>query len=328
MKFLYTCDDNYVWLMGVSLISLFENNRHMPELEVYLLGEHVCDDNKQKLYSIGERYHRQIHILDVEPDQYIPASIALTRWPLSAYTRLFAAELLPTSIEEILYLDCDTVIEGKIEEFKNDHKHIFWGVKDCVGKYYKENIGLKKDAVYVNAGVLFMDLNELRKINITKSIESFWQKYGKRITYADQDVLNGMFAGKISFLPLKYNVMTIVARYSMQDICKLRRPCNFYLKNEVAEAVRSPHIIHYTTNMRTIRPWYGDSDHPYAALFRKYLAMSPWAERELKISNLHTLEGKEIEYIEKLPKELSYPLLGFVHAVLRPLLVRFKSFVS
>lgn len=41
MNILYTCDDNYVMAMGISVISLFENNQNINEMTVYLLGEKV-----------------------------------------------------------------------------------------------------------------------------------------------------------------------------------------------------------------------------------------------------------------------------------------------
>lgn len=46
MTVVYTCDDNFVWIMGISMISLFENNKDMKDLDVYLLGDHVSEDNK------------------------------------------------------------------------------------------------------------------------------------------------------------------------------------------------------------------------------------------------------------------------------------------
>ena len=47
MKVMYTCDNNYVWLMGISTISLFENNKGIKDLKVYLLGENISEDNKK-----------------------------------------------------------------------------------------------------------------------------------------------------------------------------------------------------------------------------------------------------------------------------------------
>ena len=53
MKVMYTCDNNYVWLMGISTISLFENNKEIEDLKVYLLGENISEDNKNELKKIG-----------------------------------------------------------------------------------------------------------------------------------------------------------------------------------------------------------------------------------------------------------------------------------
>ena len=53
MKVMYTCDNNYVWLMGISTISLFENNKGIEELKVYLLGDNISEDNKNDLKKIG-----------------------------------------------------------------------------------------------------------------------------------------------------------------------------------------------------------------------------------------------------------------------------------
>ena len=165
MKVLYTCDNNYIWLMGISTISLFENNKEIDELEVYLLGKGITYNNKNILSQIGEKYGRSIIIIDV-PEFEIPDSIISARWPLSAFTRLFSGELLPSEIHRILYLDCDTIICGKLDEINNwDTKEkIFWGVKDCIGSTYKKNIGMKKNKPYVNAGVLIIDLVNLSEV--------------------------------------------------------------------------------------------------------------------------------------------------------------------
>ena len=59
MNVLYTCDDNYVWIMGISVISLFENNRHIRDLSVILLGECISDYNKSVLENIANKYKRK-----------------------------------------------------------------------------------------------------------------------------------------------------------------------------------------------------------------------------------------------------------------------------
>lgn len=156
----------------------------------------------------------------------------------------------------------------------------FWGVKDCIGSTYKKNIGMKKNKPYVNAGVLIIDLVNLRRIDIRKAIDKYMGKYERLISYADQDILNGIFKEQIGYLPPKYNVMTIDIAHSYREIQLLRRPTGFYSKEEMEEAIKNPRIIHFTTNMLVIRPWFINSDHPLKEEFDKYYEMSPWNRHE------------------------------------------------
>ena len=65
MKVMYTCDNNYVWLMGISTISLFENNKGIKDLKVYLLGENISEDNKKELKAIGKKYGREVKVIEL-----------------------------------------------------------------------------------------------------------------------------------------------------------------------------------------------------------------------------------------------------------------------
>ena len=323
MNVLYTCDNNYVWLMGISTISLFENNREIEELNVYLLGEKISEENKNLLSDIASKYNRRIIVIDV-PQIDIPEALVSARWPLSAFTRLYAGELLPKDIEKILYLDCDTIIKGNLSELDswNVSGKVFWGIKDCIGKEYKKNIGIKPDGIYVNAGVLLMNLKELRRIDIKYRLNYYMSKYQSLINYADQDVLNGVFNDEIGVLPPQYDVMTIVATYSYKEILKLRRPTNYYSEEEIRKAVAKPVLIHYTTNMLMVRPWFTNTNHPLADEFRKYMKISPWKEKVLNQLVFTAKESKIIKRISKLPKGIALYTLGFLHAVIKPKYVR------
>ncbi|MGN0159530.1 MAG: glycosyltransferase family 8 protein [Brotaphodocola sp.] len=329
MNILYTCDDNYAWIMGVSLISLLETNTQISDLEIYLLGANICELNKELINDIAKQYHRPLHIIDIPDLEYIPRGIITHRWPLSAYIRLFSGELLPDHVNEILYLDCDTIVRGKLElNIKVDNaQYLFYGVRDCIGGIYKKNIGLGKGDIYINAGVLLINLKELRNLDTRKMIYTYLKQYGKRITYADQDILNGIFGDRIGCLPLKFNIMTIVAVYTFRELCMLRKPTNFYTEEEMKEALEDPIIIHYTTNMRTVRPWYINTNHPYALEFTKYLKMSPWVNRELKQMKFIGLKSWVLGFFEKLPRYISYTILGFIHSIIRPFIVWWNSII-
>ncbi len=326
MNILYTCDNNYIWIMGISTISLLENNKHIKDLTIYLLGEDISDENKKILLGVGNKYKRNVVIIDV-PNFDIPESLVSARWPLSAFTRLFCGILLPAEIKRILYLDCDTIITGDIaglDKIELEDKMIF-GVKDCIGYLYKMNIGLKSKDPYINAGILLVNLVELRKINVEKLINEYMKSYEKLINYADQDVLNGVFKGRIGILQLKYDVMTIDVMHSYKEIHTLRHPNNFYKEAEFKEAVNKPTIIHYTTNMRVIRPWYTNTNHPLASTFKQYMKLSPWSDKKLSKMVFSSRESKVIGLIDRLPKCISCRLLGLIHSVLKPLYISLKA---
>lgn len=326
MNVLYTCDNNYVWLMGISVISLFENNRHIEDLKVYLIGENISYENKHELKRIANTYGREVVVIDV-PRLNIPPSLTSKRWPLSAFTRLFSGVILPKDVEKILYLDCDTIITGDISELDNIqfNGNIAMGVKDCISGTYKKNIGLEKNSPYINAGVLLLDMNALRKVDINADIERYINKYEKLINYADQDILNGMFKGKIGELSPKFGVITIEFVHSYEEIQRLRRPTNFYEREVLEAAKTNPSIIHFTTNMRVVRPWFLNSNHPMKNEFEKYMNMSVWKNRELPELVFESKEAKIIGVIMKFPRCIAYRVLGIIHAELKPRYIRMRA---
>ncbi|WP_333646077.1 glycosyltransferase family 8 protein [Lacrimispora sp.] len=329
MNVLYTCDNNYIWIMGISLISLYENNRDIEVLSVFLLGDNISEENKKVLHNIAYSYQRETFIIDV-PKLEIPEALVSKRWPISAFTRLFSADLLPNSIDKVLYLDCDTIVNSSLYQLQDIDMGLncFYGVKDCIGYAYKKNIGIPGDSTYFNAGVLLINLDKLRDINISKYLETYLNKYTHFITYADQDLLNGAFNGLIGILNAEYDVMTITATNCYEELLTLRRPTNYYTKSELDYAIKNPKIIHYTTNMLVIRPWYNNTNHPFALNFKRYLEISPWKDKKLQDYNFKTKEAKIIKIINLLPESFAIQVLGLIHSELKPRFTKVKAYLK
>lgn len=322
MTVVYTCDNSFVWIMGISMISLFENNKDMVNLNVYLLGDCVREENKTILTNIAAKYKRDCYFVDV-PNLNIPEKLISNRWPKSAFTRMFSGELLPKEIHKILYLDCDTIVKGSISNLDNFNTkgYAISAVKDCVSWQYKKKIDIDKIDSYVNAGVLLIDLDVMRQLDMRKMICSFVDNYSRLINYADQDVLNGIFKGKFGILPPEYNVMTQVSAYTYKQILQYRRPSAYYTNCEIEYAKINPVIIHYTTCMLNVRPWCYHSNHPWAMEFDKYQAISPWKNKSKIMAKFDKKEHKIIRCILKLPDFISYRLIGLLHAIIRPLFI-------
>ncbi len=121
--------------------------------------------------------------------------------------RLFLHEILDDKIKNVLYLDNDTVVMGDIDDLfsfvrKGKHYGRRWNQKNW---WIRENIekGLLSGD-YINAGVIFLDLELLRKSNYSRIINKFYSEYGDYIKYADQDILN--FTLNFNSLPMNFNI--------------------------------------------------------------------------------------------------------------------------
>lgn len=326
MHILYTCDNNFVWLMGISMISLLENNKNIKDLNIWLIGKDISEENREILSSIANKYSRNITIVDF-PDLQIPDSLCSERWPKITFARLFANELLPKNIEQLLYIDCDTIIYGDISQLDSyDMKgNLFCGVRDCIGKKYRYNIGLSKDDLYINAGVLLINTKKLQEFDIRPYLEKTAWEYKDFITYTDQDLLNIAFKNQIGEISPRFNVMTIVASYDLKTINLLRKPEMFYTEKQLINAKQDPRIIHYTTNLLTVRPWYSNTNHPFAEEFRQYLEKSPWHDKVLPEMVFNKTEHKIIKAVNILPNAISNRLLGFLHTTVRPEITKLKA---
>ena len=142
MNVMYASDDNYSWLMGISMISLFENNKESKEINVYLFGDNIVEENKQKLHVIAEQYNRSLKIIDVN-DLKLPEKLYTSRYPKSAYSRLFAYDLLPNEVKKIIYLDCDIIVMGNLQDLyeRDTSGFAFMAVQDYLSNGYKKKIG-------------------------------------------------------------------------------------------------------------------------------------------------------------------------------------------
>ncbi len=328
MNILYTCDNNYVMLMGISMISLFKSNMNEDEINVYLIGENISDSNKINLKNIAKKYKRNCIIID-SPNLKLSENLSFKRWPRSAYTRLLCGEILPTDVKKIIYIDCDTIIKESLRELYTNttlDKFDVCGVKECVSGYYKKNIGLPFDCEsYINAGVLLINVDAFRKRDMLNEMEAFVSKYAKRISYADQDVLNYLFKDNIGILEPKYNAMTIEFVYKYKDIIKLRKPSSYYKEEEIKKAILKPYIIHYTTNMTTIRPWFKNSNHPRKEDFMDIYYNENYFNKQLEEFPTKSFKNKFFNLFLSLPKDIGYECLGLIHSKIVPLSKKIKA---
>lgn len=307
------------------MISLLSHN---SGVHIYVIGPDIQSQNRFLLEQTARLYGGDCTVLNI-PDFDEERTPSQKRWPVFTIMRLFVSKIVPDTIKRILYLDSDTFITNNIDKLWdfNMQGKLYCGVKDCIGKRYKRNIGLDDSDPYINGGVFLADLEALRNIEISSSIRSFFRKHFYAMSYFDQDVLNHVFRGKIGILPPEYNVMTTVVKMEYDELCILRRPSDYYSEEDINFAKEYPCIIHFSSHLLSIRPWYKNSEHPYAKAFQRCAGRSPWKEHiGCKSVSFHQKVITAIFHLWPafIKKPLLY-ILGFLHAVWYPELRHLKN---
>ena len=314
MNIVYACDDNYAEMMGISMVSLFENNKKCYELTVYVLDDEISSANKSKLKSLAIKYRRNVMFIDVNKLP-VPEDMLTTRCNKSTVIRICMCEFLPKT-DRVLYLDCDLLVLDSLENLYNtDISHCSAaGVLDCLSEGYRTNIGLSPNDAYINSGVLLVNMQKWNKTELL----DFYSSKSKVIRYSEQDTINGVFSHSVKVISPRYNCYTALFDFSYNNLMKYRKPSVYYSKEEIVEAAQNPAIIHFSESFLSLRPWIKGSKHPYATEWLIYKAMTPWANEPLREN---TASGKSKVYASLygiLPRKLSIGVAGLLHARIVP----------
>lgn len=269
----YSTDNNYVRHVAVSMISLFENNKEFEDIFVYIIDNNISVENKRILSSISKKYNRVIEYLKFE--EICKGLITDNSYSLSSYARLFLSNI--NDIDKIIYLDCDSVINGSFLELWNMNldEYYIGAVQDCVKTKFRVGIGLDRDEKYINAGFLLINLKLWRSDRLVDKYINFIQKFNGSVPHHDQGVINAVCRGKILILDPKYNLMGNMIIFGEEKLKKLNNMNNYYTQEKLNQAIEKPVFIHYTAEFYN-RPWNKGCSHPLKQEYLKYLELTPW----------------------------------------------------
>ena len=208
-------DNNYVYPTLVSVTSILENKNKDTKVNFHImLSGKVTGENKEKFKKLIKHYPDcSIDLIDMG-DRFSSAR-TLGHITTPTYYRLSLPSLLP-EYDKILYIDGDTVITKDLWEMFNTDIEDYYvvGVPDLgVGalseedkKDYAKRLGIYDMEQYINAGVLLMNTKMMRKDNLEEKFNGYIPTLvERRVSYADQEVINAVCYGKIKLLNPMYN---------------------------------------------------------------------------------------------------------------------------
>lgn len=269
MNIVMATDDNYADIMATSIYSIGKNNQ-WTEIKFYVIDAGISAEKKLSINNIVNRYNN-ITITYIDFENYglvINNLVKRTEppLPLITFARLFIADMI--NEEKILYVDCDTICNGSVEEFWNTDLSgmMIAGVQDTVSEEIKTKIGLTKSDHYINAGIILIDLDKWRLNKCTEKAVDYINKHNGYVMHNDQGVINALFKNDIKIVSPKYNAMTPLFMINRAKIMKYFALDNYYSAKEIKEAVDNPVFIHFV-RFTTSRPWETGCAHPYKASF-------------------------------------------------------------
>lgn len=271
----FAVDDGYMPFLAVTLQSLVDNSSVNYYYLIKILYTNISEENKEKI----KKYEREnVNIEFVDLNYYIEKikDKLYTRdyYSKTTYFRLFIPNLYP-QYNKALYLDCDIVLLRDVAELFNIDlgDNLVGGAPDDViqtievfQEYVEKVVGVADYKNYFNAGVLLMNLDELRKYNFQEkflySLETI------RFSVAqDQDYLNRLCKGRVKIIDKNWNRMPI---------------------SNIEADEKDLKLIHYNL---AFKPWHFE-DILYQDYFWKYAKKTEYIDNILEIKNNYSDEEK------------------------------------
>lgn len=262
----YASDNNYAKYTSVSIQSILENSAQRNFLIFYILiDDEFSERNKELLTNQVEKYGHNIVFVNMK-DAYKEENLKIAHISHHTYYRLQLPKILGY-LNKLIYIDGDTIVLGDIGDlFDFDIKDsYFGGVKAPAfdNKKHRNRLGIDTSK-YINAGVLLVNNRLLIKDKVQKKFEEL---LNNSYDCQDQDIINVAGFGKITLLPIKYNLMTKYQNTFSRFISEGKID-----KSEFDEAIKYPLIIHYADK---IKPW-DDKTSWLAAHYWEYAEKSPF----------------------------------------------------
>ena len=187
---------------------------------------------------------------------------------------MFIPDLYP-QFDKVLYLDSDIVILSDIADLYNVDMgdNLLAAVPDDViqtievfREYAEKVVGVATYKNYFNAGILLMNLDELRKFKFQEKFLYLLEKV-KFSVAQDQDYLNRLCKGRVKLLENTWDRMPIGGDIINRD---------------------ELHLIHYNL---AFKPWHFE-DILYKEYFWQYAEKTEYFDKILEIKNNYTDEQK------------------------------------
>lgn len=186
-------------------------------------------------------------------DEFDNAYLKLKDITTPTYYRLLLPEILK-DCEKCIYMDGDTIVlDDLFNLYSIDLENNYIGAVEAPGYYenkqhHMTRLGIAEGEkfIYYNAGVLLMNLKQLREDGC---VEKFMSLIGEKLESQDQDIINIVCKGRITQISAAYNIMTKYNRWDDEYFISIIGEAAY---EKYKHQIIKPVIIHYADKTK---PW-------------------------------------------------------------------------
>lgn len=274
----FAADENYVQPMSVAITSILKNASKNDKLSFYILCNNISTDSKNWLLELKKVKDCKITFFDINNSEFSSFNVLKGHITVTAYFRMKLADLLP-DINKIIYLDCDVIVKTSLYDlFETDISGYYIAAVEDIGctylRKYRKDI-CPYDFMYINSGVLLINLEEWRKDNIPEQLFKTAES-GVNHFQHDQEIINIVCHDKCLQLDLSWNVQD--SFYRNDALVKTNVQAKY-----IRQCAKNPKIIHYTFK---IKPW----DEVTMPMAREWWYYNKFSTIPLKMTNSQKLK--------------------------------------
>ena len=270
----FAVDNSYIPFLAVTLKSIIDNSSKENMYLIKILYTNISEKNINEIKKFqSDNFNIEFVNLTYYIDKVKDKLYTRDYYTKSTYFRLFIPDLYP-QYDKAIYLDSDLVVRVDIADlyFQQIENNLVAAVPDEAvmntpefQTYVEKVVGVSNYRNYFNAGILLMNLDELRKFKFQEKFLYLLETV-KYTVAQDQDYLNRLCKGRVKILPSVWDKMPMPSeKVACEDI----------------------KIVHYNLSFK---PWHTET--LYEDFFWKYAKETSYIDEIIKIKENYTDEQR------------------------------------
>ena len=284
-------DDGYAMQLAVAIRSMLDSLADGQSIALYVLDGGISSQNRDRCEASWSGPLKFVEWIQLEQEAF--AGLAVNaRFTIATYFRILCAELLPASLDRVLYTDPDVLFLKSVADIfdLNLNGNPIAAVQDAYSPFVDNRCGMRnyrrareyvfdRPAIpgvtrgskisrqpYFNAGFLVIDLKQFRQEQIGPALLSYCHENRERLIWADQCALNACLGHRWCKMDAAWNVTPPVFNMPNHFVSCYDR--------ETFDRIRTdPAMLHFAGSEK---PWHYGCQHPFVENYFSTIDRTRW----------------------------------------------------